>query len=129
MKIARMVLVSLAGVALAGCGYQDKARTSFGAGPLSGWYFDDSKDNDIEVQEAVWGDKSIKGVKIRNNASDVNMTIANIALANAEVAKQHGENISNALKAIAEIAARIPGANPFPAAPADAASTPTGGND
>lgn len=100
-------------LSVSGCGYQDKARTSFGAGPMTGWHFDDSKDNDIEVAEASWGDKYIKGVKIRNNASDVNMTIANIALANAEVAKQHGENIANALRAISEIAARIPGANPM----------------
>lgn len=125
-NIALIVLILLCGVALAGCGYQDKARTSFGAGPFTGWYFDDSKDNDIEVAKAVWGDKSIEGVKIRNNASDVNVTIANIALANAEVAKQHGENIANALKAIAEIASRIPGANPIPTELPPTTTAPSG---
>lgn len=116
----KTILIVAAGLLAVGCGYQDKARTTFGAGPFTGWYFDDSKDNDIEVAEAQWGDKSIKGVKIRNNASDVNVTIANIALANAEVAKQHGQNIEAALNAIANIASRIPGANPMPSEPAPA---------
>lgn len=122
MTIGLIVLALCVG----GCGYQDKARTSLGAS-VWGWNFDDSKDNDITLKGAKWGDKSVDELVIRNNASDVNKSIAEIAIANARVAEAHGKNIEQALNAIANIASRIPGANPMPApAPADDVPAPSG---
>ena len=85
--------ISLALLAMLGGCMPSPAHTSFSINGF-GWSFADTKDNDISVKGAKWGDKSVDEITIRNNASDVNKTLATMMLAFVEQQKQVNEGIT-----------------------------------
>jgi len=85
-------LLAIPSCLASGCGVLH-ARTSMGAG-VFGWHFTDTKDNDISFDEASYDPAtkqfSIKGLVIRNNASDP--MIANVQQIMAIVEQQKAAN-------------------------------------
>lgn len=100
----RFGMCILAGVALAACGGcaalggAANPRTEVSASPLGGFRFHDSKDNDIEIENAEY-DPSTKALKIgkltiRNNATDVRIASVQQMDAFNRQLVTHGENIT-----------------------------------
>lgn len=93
----------------AGC-MPEKATTQVGGGAF-GWNFKDSKDNDVSIKNAKYNpstsEASVEDLTIRNNASDVNRTLAEMMLANAEQWKAVAEHTRALTDGMAKISASL----------------------
>ena len=96
MKLGALLITCLfSGCLSLGC-IASRAETKFGAGTLGSWKFYDSKDNDIEIEELTINPETktgtLKGFKIRNNASDPQTVFNETIMANVELNKVYGAN-------------------------------------
>ena len=103
----RLICLALVSAScITGCAYANP-ETRLHGGPF-GWGFSDGKDNDITLDEASYDDQgrfSLKGLVIRNNASDVRV-------ANVEQMRAHADQIrafSTVVTEFAKVVAAVHG--------------------
>ncbi len=105
----RILLAGLACLLLCGCAY-NPAETKLGGGPF-GWFFRDSKDNDIEMLGLEVDPETkvitLESLIIRNNASDAARANVEQMMAFVEQQRAANEGIKLTMDGLVGIASQL----------------------